>query len=212
MSCSFSIYKKDKHLLTFTIDDSNIDNSKNGGQHMSSMDIAILGMIIESPQSAYDIQKDVEYHHYSRWTKISTPSVYRRVLKLNREGYIQSSIVKGEKAADKAVYSITDKGRERFERLMLQYAKAQIPLLFDFNMVISNLNKVEHETALKLIDTLKESIAASMGESKAYAEEYKDIPLVGRTVFTQQGLVYSALLSWLDGFEEQYIKGESHVH
>lgn len=178
---------------------------------MSSMDIAILGMIIEKPQSAYDIQKDAEYHHYSRWTKISTPSVYRRVLKLNKEGYIQSSVVKGERAADKAVYSITDKGREYFDRLMLQYAKERVPLLFEFNMVISNLNKVEHNKALELIDTLKESLETSLKESEAYAEEYNEIPLVGRTVFDQQRLVYSALSSWLNGFEKQFTEEAENV-
>ena len=43
---------------------------------MSSIDLVILGIVLEKPQSAYDIQKDVEYHHFSRWTKISVPSIY----------------------------------------------------------------------------------------------------------------------------------------
>ena len=47
---------------------------------MSSIDLVILGIVLEKPQSAYDIQKDVEYHHFSRWTKISVPSIYRKVL------------------------------------------------------------------------------------------------------------------------------------
>ena len=42
---------------------------------MSSIYLVILGIALEKPQSAYDIQKDVEYHHFSRWTKISVPSV-----------------------------------------------------------------------------------------------------------------------------------------
>ena len=78
---------------------------------MSSIDLVILGIVMEKPQSAYDIQKDVEYHHLSRWTKISVPSIYRKVLQMNEQGYLESSIVKGDKFADKAVYSITDKGR-----------------------------------------------------------------------------------------------------
>ena len=49
---------------------------------MSSIDLVILGIVLEKPQSAYDIQKDVEYHHFPRWTKISVPSIYRKVLQL----------------------------------------------------------------------------------------------------------------------------------
>ena len=64
---------------------------------MSSIDLVILGIVLEKPQSAYDIQKDVEYHHFSRWTKISVPSIYRKVLQLSEKGYLQSDIVKGDK-------------------------------------------------------------------------------------------------------------------
>ena len=61
---------------------------------MSSIDLVILGIVLEKPQSAYDIQKDVEYHHFSRWTKISVPSIYRKVLQMSEKGYLQSDIVK----------------------------------------------------------------------------------------------------------------------
>ena len=54
---------------------------------MSSIDLVILGIVLEKPQSAYDIQKDIEYHNFSRWTKISIPSIYKKVLQLKEKGY-----------------------------------------------------------------------------------------------------------------------------
>ena len=93
---------------------------------MSSIDLVILGIVLEKPQSAYDIQKDVEYHHFSRWTKISVPSIYRKVLQMSEKGYLQSDIVKGGKFADKAIYSITDKGRVYFKELMAYYAAGPV--------------------------------------------------------------------------------------
>ena len=80
-------------LLTFAINNSTIVNSKTGGVVMSSIDLVILGIVLEKPQSAYDIQKDVEYHHFPRWTKISVPSIYRKVLQLSEKGYLHSNIV-----------------------------------------------------------------------------------------------------------------------
>lgn len=47
---------------------------------MSSIDLVILGMVLEKPQSAYDIQKDVEYHCFPMWPKISVSSIYRKVI------------------------------------------------------------------------------------------------------------------------------------
>ena len=80
---------------------------------MSSIDLVILGIVLEKPQSAYDIQKDVEYHHFSRWTKISVPSIYRKVLQLSEKGYLQSDIVKGDKFADTTTATSTRFVRER---------------------------------------------------------------------------------------------------
>ena len=57
---NFIIHISAKYL-TFAIDNSTVDNSKNGGEVMSSIDLVILGIVLEKPQSAYDIQKDVEY-------------------------------------------------------------------------------------------------------------------------------------------------------
>ena len=171
---------------------------------MSAIDLAILGMVLERSQSAYDIQKDVDYHHFSKWTKISTPSIYRKVIQLAEKGYLQSDIVKGEKFADKAVYSITDKGRFYFEQLMNDYVNYQVPLLFDFNVVIANLNKMDKAKAMALVAQLRSNITASAKANEKDAVRYADIPLVGRTIFDQQQLLYKALLEWLDTFEREF--------
>lgn len=190
--------------MTFTINNSTIDNSKYGGKEMSVIDLVILGIVLEKPQSAYDIQKDVEYHHLSRWVKVSVPSIYRKVIQLNEKGYLQSDIVKGDKYADKAVYSITVEGKEYFKKLMTTYSSQSIPLLFDFNVVISNLNKVSKDEAFEIIAELKSTIVSSVKENEKYAVEYANIPFVGRTIIEQQILLYNSLLDWLDTFEKQF--------
>ena len=171
---------------------------------MSTIDLVILGIVAEKPQSAYDIQKDIEYHHLSRWTKISIPSIYRKVLQLSEKGYLRSDIVKGDRFADKAVYSITDEGKDYFNSLMQYYATQTVPLLFDFNVVIANLNKLNKDAALDLISKLKESITVSVGTNEEYLTEYSNIPLVGKTIIEQQGLLYKTLLEWIDTFREQF--------
>lgn len=171
---------------------------------MSSIDLAILGIVMEKPKSAYDIKREVENQNYSQWTHISIPSIYKKVLSLREKGYLKSDTVKGERSADKAVYSITDMGREYFERLLNSYSGKLIPLMFDFNVVISNLNKVSKQDGLRLINRLRGSIANSAWENEENAEIYVDVPLVSKTMFDQQRLVYKALLEWIDMFEKQY--------
>ncbi|MGM9565542.1 PadR family transcriptional regulator [Evtepia sp.] len=171
---------------------------------MSSIDLVILGILMEGPQSAYDIQKDVEYHHFPRWTRISVPSIYKKVLQLKEKGYLDSTLVKGERFADKAVYSITPAGRAHFSQLMNHYASQPVPLQFDFNVVITNLNKLPPEEARPLIRRLQGSLQNGLRTTAQYAAEYAEIPLVGRSIFDQQARLYEALLQWLEDFEAQF--------
>lgn len=83
-------------------------------------------------------------------------------------------------------------------------ANQQVPLLFDFNVVIANLNKLEKNKASDLIGKLRNSIISSMQVNQTYAADYADIPLVGKTIFDQQQLLYQSLLEWLDLFESQF--------
>ena len=171
---------------------------------VSSIDLVILGIVWEKSQSAYDIQKDIEYHHFPRWTKISIPSVYKKVLQLKEKGYLTSDVVKGERFAEKTIYSITDAGKAYFETLMDTIAEQNVPLTFHFNVVITNLNKMDRSHAQALVSKLRKSILASAEESEGYAQQYADIPLVGRTIFDQQRLLYQSLLEWLDSFSAQF--------
>lgn len=171
---------------------------------MSSIELVILGIVLEKPQSAYTIQKDVEYHHFSRWTKISVPVIYKKVLQLKEKGYLESTTVKGDRFADKAIYSITDKGIAYFNQLMEACSDMPANFLFDFNVVITNLNKLEKDKALSLIHRIRDNIKRSEETNKKYAAEYANIPLVGKTIFEQQQRLYSSLLEWLDTFEVQF--------
>ncbi len=173
---------------------------------MQSIDVVILGIVLEKPRSAYDIQKDVEYHNFSRWTRISIPSIYKKVLQLKEKGYLTSNVVKGERFAQKAVYSITSAGKAYFESLMDAIADQNVLLAFDFNVLVTNLNKMDKARARMLTGKLRKSIAASAEKNEAYARQYADIPLVGRTVFDQQRLLYQALLQWLDSFSAQFFQ------
>ena len=109
---------------------------------MATIDLIVLGMVKQKPLSAYDIQKLVEYRNISRWVKISTPSIYKKVIQLEEKGYLSGSAVKEGRMAEKTVYSLTDAGEEQFERLMLEIAAKPIYLFLDFNAVIVNLDSL----------------------------------------------------------------------
>lgn len=177
---------------------------------MSAIDLALLGIISEKPRSAYEIQKDVEYHHFSRWAKVSVPSIYRKVLQLGEKGYLKSELRKSGKFAEKTVYSLTPAGETYFRRLMREYAAQPVALTFDFNLVVSNLNKLPKPEALALVETLRNNLQEALAANGRYAAEYADIPLTGLAIIEQQGILYAALLNWLEEFQLRFEREDGY--
>ena len=68
---------------------------------MATIDLIVLGMLKKEPMSAYDIQKLVEYRNISKWVKISTPSIYKKTIQLEKKGLIKGIIVKEGKMPEK---------------------------------------------------------------------------------------------------------------
>ena len=87
---------------------------------MAAIDLIVLGMLKKQPLSAYDIQKLVEYRNISKWVKISTPSIYKKVIQLEGKGLIKGRPEREGKKPEKAVYSLTRTGEAAFEELMLE--------------------------------------------------------------------------------------------
>ena len=102
---------------------------------MATIDLIVLGILKKESLSAYDIQKLVEYRNISKWVKISTPSIYKKVIQLEEKGYISSHCVKVGKMPEKAIYSLTKNGEKKFETLMYEIASHPIHFFLDFNAV-----------------------------------------------------------------------------
>ena len=61
---------------------------------MSTIDLIILGSLCQSPKSAYDLQKQIESRNLSRWIKIGSFTVYKKVVQYESKGYVISETVR----------------------------------------------------------------------------------------------------------------------
>ena len=68
---------------------------------MATIDLIVLGILKKKSLSAYDIQKLVEYRNISKWVKISTPSIYKKVI---QRIYYQYNNQRGENARKGSLY------------------------------------------------------------------------------------------------------------
>ncbi len=167
---------------------------------MATIDLIVLGMLKRESLSAYDIQKLVEYRNISKWVKISTPSIYKKVIQLEEKGLITSRTEKEGKMPEKAIYSLTDAGNEEFEKLMLEISCKPINILLDFNAVIVNLESMEQERQRECLDNIESNInmlKTYLEKNIAMKENAPDIPATGMAVLHQQFRLVQAVEEWI---------------
>lgn len=174
---------------------------------MAAIDLIVLGMIKKKPQSAYELQKNVEYRNISKWVKISTPSIYKKVIQLETKGYLQSEIQKDGKMPEKAIYSITESGEKQFLYLMEEIAENMINVFLDFNAVIMNLDLVSDDSKQILLERIGNNIDDLKNVLEFNQQKKKNIPLVGKTILNQQYEIAVTLKEWIENFKEEYLGG-----
>lgn len=178
---------------------------------MSNIDLVLLGLIKQKSQSAYDIKKNIEYRNIPRWVRISEQSIYKKVLQLESKEYIVSHKEHKEKEGnmpDKAVYTITDKGNDYFNRLMNDISNYDVSLYLDFNIIITNLDLVDDEQKKILVSNIKSKILELKELLNERQSHRQHIPNVGKQMFKQQLALVETLEKWIIDFENS-LKGQN---
>lgn len=172
---------------------------------MATIDLIVLGILKKEPLSAYDIQKLAEYRNISEWVKISTPSIYKKVIQLEEKGFIKGNAVKEGRMPEKVIYSLTDAGEKEFESLMYELASKPIHFYLDFNAVIVNLSSLSPEDRRSCLSNIEDNVKTL----KTYLEENirnkkdaPDVPLTGMAVLQQQYGLAQAVETWIASLKD----------
>ena len=167
---------------------------------MATIDLIVLGMLKKQPLSAYEMQKLVEYRNISKWVKISTPSIYKKVLQLEDKGLIYGRLTRDGNMPEKAVYSLTEAGEREFERLMLEISCQPIRIFLDLNAVVVNLPELSEDKrglCLAAIEDNLQTLKDYLQENLWLKEAAPEVPQSGLAVLRQQMMLVDALEKWL---------------
>lgn len=167
---------------------------------MATIDLIVLGMLKKQAMSAYELQKLVDWRNISRWVRISTPSIYKKVLQLEEKGYISGQTAKNGNMPEKTLYSLTAAGDREFERLMLELACQPIRIFLDFNAVIVNLESLSAEKQGFCLAGIEENLKILNGylqENLCSKEYMAEISPTGLAVLRQQLALAEVLEKWL---------------
>lgn len=169
---------------------------------MSEIDLILLGLIKDCPQSAYELQKNIEYRNISYWVKISNPSIYKNIKQLEEKRYIRGENVKNGNMPEKKIFEITELGEAYFKETVLKISEKQVNIFLNLNAVIMNLNKVEREVQQQCVENICNQIVLLKEHIQTKEQERQHIPLTGQMIIKQQARLVQVLEEWIQEFKE----------
>lgn len=122
--------------------------------------LLVLGLLDRQPMSGYDIQQAVNNADAERWGGILAGSIYHALKKLEQENYIAIADVEQTGHRQKAVYKITDHGRDYLQSLILDSLRT-FSVLYPTTLYsgLSLLDKVTPEDAIQALAEQKSLLA-----------------------------------------------------
>jgi DNA-binding PadR family transcriptional regulator len=171
---------------------------------MSTIDLILLGVLMQKPMNAYEMKKEMEYRNIKDWVKISSPSVYKNLVKLYHSGYVDGKTVREGEMPEKTIYKINDTGKEYFLQLMKRYSEDPAKIYADFSAFIANLSHVDYDTGLKMIESLQISLALERDTIIGQLEIKDGATFYATAVIHLYLQIYEFFCSWVEDFKKQY--------
>lgn len=171
---------------------------------MSTVDLTLLGALMEKPLNAYEMKKIIESRNIERWIKISTPSVYKNLVKLYKKGYLDGEVVKEGEMPEKTIYTINEKGREYFLELMSKYSTDPGNVYVDFSAFVANLHNVDKETGLKMVEDMQEKFRTKIHYLDMALEQKINLPSHARSLIEVYHQMFTLFLNWSEDMKNKY--------
>ena len=107
---------------------------------------------------------------------------------------------------EKTVYSITADGKKYFQKLMLDISNDFEYFFFNFNAVISNIDKVDKQLALKYLGNINTNINKYTAEfNKSYRSRRNKISYYAKAILDLYYKIFNkVLVSWIKDFISNY--------
>ncbi|QAA32235.1 PadR family transcriptional regulator [Clostridium manihotivorum] len=174
---------------------------------LSSINLIILGYLKNKEKSAYEMVKEFEVWNLNKWLKISTPSIYKNIIKLCDSGYLDSRTVKEGEMPEKTLYSLNEKGNLYFNELMEESSKNIGNIYLEFNAFLVNIENLPDEKRKEYLSNFKEKAEerrAFVESVYNYEKQHKERSGSEFLILDLYNEVYNVLEKWSEKVFDYY--------
>lgn len=170
--------------------------------------LLVLGMLDMQPMSGYDIQQMLKLNDAERWGGVLIGSIYHALKKMEQEGLVEITSIEQTGHRQKAVYKITEVGKEHLTNLIatsLEASSVIYPstlysgLSFYHKLPANDAKKAFEVQKQKLADEL-DSMQKGLDAKKAWMQN--NVPPMTKLIFDNM----FAIIRLQQEFVEQALK------
>ncbi len=178
---------------------------------MSTIDLIILGILLEHPMNAYELTGFIDNKQVGRLLKISTPAIYKCCKRLFKAQYLDGKTVREGEMPEKVIYSVNQKGQAHFYKLMEHFSGNLNPFYFEFNCFLLNIDKIEKTKALEMLENLKAQLQELKGWIIQHEKESSStIGFAAGMIVKQYRMIIVTLVTWIEETIDDF-KREHHL-
>lgn len=158
---------------------------------------AMLGLLDDGPMTGYEIKQSFRNVIRNFWS-VSDGQLYPTLKKMHRDGLVSLEVVEQKGTANKHVYSITDKGREKFARWVREPVIKFEELKEPFVLKVFFFSKLSREEILEHLHAQRELHARILEEVRGVRDTYEEGVTPYQRMIGYAGVLYVEVrLLWL---------------
>jgi len=116
---------------------------------MSAIRVLILGILDKEPMHGYDVRRTLESWHAEQWAHVAYGSIYSALSTMAMEGLVEGRTTPGGgRGAKKIIYTITEKGKDEFLRLLREYWWGSQPAIDPFQVALTFMDRLSRDEVL----------------------------------------------------------------
>ncbi|CAM3002897.1 PadR family transcriptional regulator [Paenibacillus sediminis] len=170
--------------------------------------LMVLGLLTYRPMSGYEMQQMLQQSQTDKWAGILPGSIYHSLKTMTADGLVEIDAVEHTGHRAKAIYKITDKGREQFfELLKSSLVEPSVAYPTTLYTAISFLELLPKEVILESINVQEKALREQYEEMKRGEEQkaaHTSLPAHIRLVFQNMYDQFEIQLRFLQKLRELY--------
>jgi DNA-binding PadR family transcriptional regulator len=169
---------------------------------MTNTELAVLGLVAESPRYGYQIDQLMEQRGMREWTEVAFSSIYYVLNKLEADDWLSSETrVEADRPARK-VYRLTPLGEVAYREAVRARLAAPRPRSGDFTLALANLPALPPLEQLAALEIHRDTLRARLEDvrQKQRQDGAEQLPHPAAALFDYSLTLMQSELAWLEKF------------